>query len=114
MYDKLLIIFLTIVSNIFLFLSLLIIYAATCIITVEKNSFINVFVDSISQFGFYPIKFFNSFIKVFLTFIVPIKFTFSNVMEVYTTGSIVTSILTSVLYLILSTKIFNISLRKYR
>lgn len=63
------------VGTLFLFLGLLLIYASTCFLTIRKNVFSDVFIDSTAKVGFYPTEYLTTIMKVLFFYFIPIGLT---------------------------------------
>lgn len=111
-----------ILATIFIFLGLLIIYAATCIFTIKKNSFSDIFIDTIAQISYLPNEYMNSVMKYLLLSIVPLSITTyypvkslffgTNISQVYL--QVFFALIVGIIFFLLSQIIFRFALRYYK
>ena len=115
-YKILLLIFMEI-SSVFIIISLFIVGASFCFVSVEGIEFINIFTNGTRQASEYPLSIYNKAFRFILTFIVPISLinyypirylngTSNNIMYVFMP-------LVTIIYLFISVLIFNLGVKKY-
>lgn len=113
---------LVIISTICLFLSLLFIYASTCIFTIHRNIFSDLIIDNLAKIAYLPYDYINKILKFVFKYILPVYFLdylpikyllfdSSKLSVLLATGS---GIIIAVFLLFISLKIFNFSLRFYQ
>lgn len=114
---KLLTLFLIVIGCVIIFVSIFIIGAAFCFITIQGLEVVNIFTDGSRQLTQYPMGIYKPIIRTIFTFIIPltcvnyypIKFLTGN-----TTNIIYIFLpLVSIIFLIISILIFNKGIRKY-
>lgn len=114
---KILLLFNMIIGCIIVIMSLFIIGASICFLTVQGLEVINIFTNGTKQVSEYPIGIYNKIVKFFFTFIIPI--TLINYYPIdYLIGDTnnilyVFMPLIPIILLILSTFIFKLGMRKY-
>ena len=70
--DKILTLFMMIISGVIIFSCLFIIYAGLCFFTLEGLEFMNILTEGGKNFGQYPYVIYGDYILKFLTFVVPL------------------------------------------
>ena len=114
---KILLLFNMIIGCIIVIMSLFIIGASICFLTVQGLEVINIFTNGTKQVSEYPIGIYNKIVKFFFTFIIPI--TLINYYPIdYLIGDTNNILyvfipLIPIILLILSTFIFKLGMRKY-
>jgi ABC-2 type transport system permease protein len=71
-YDKILTLVLMIVSGVFVFSGLFVIYASLCFFTTEGLEFMNIFTDGGREFGRYPFSIYGESVLRFFTYVIPL------------------------------------------
>lgn len=115
---NLLIIFSMLIGSSIIFASIFIIGAAVCFKTVEGLEIINIFVYGTRDFAQYPIGVYNTFVRSFFTYIIPVGLTCYYPM-LYITGNSTNLLYAflpflSVLTLIPACLLFNLGVKKYK
>ena len=114
---KLLTLFLIVIGCVIIFVSIFIIGAAFCFITIQGLEVVNIFTDGSRQLTQYPMGIYKPIIRKIFTFIIPL--TCVNYYPIkYLTGNTTNIIyiflpLVSIIFLIISILIFNKGIRKY-
>jgi ABC-2 type transport system permease protein len=62
-------------STLLIFISLLLIYSSICFITIQRNLFSDIVIDSTAEIGYYPLDYSFGFIKFIFFTIIPIGLT---------------------------------------
>ena len=70
--DKILILFLMILSGTVVFSGLFMIYASLCFFTTEGLEFMNIFTDGGREFGAYPLSVYGNKVLKFFTYVIPL------------------------------------------
>lgn len=71
-FDKIFLVFSMIISGVFIFLNLFILYASLCFFTIQGLGVINIFTYGGVEFGKYPISIYGKNVLKFFTYVVPI------------------------------------------
>lgn len=110
-----------ILINTLIFIALLIIYSATCFITIKKNILSDLLIDLVSQTAYFLLDFTSKIVK-YLFYVIPIYFTLYYPAKIlffeqvnYKLGLYLTiAIFISFLFLFISNAFFNYMLKFYR
>lgn len=70
--DKIITMLLMIISGIFVFSGLFLIYASFCFFTIEGLEFMNIFTDGGREFGKYPFSIYGNEVLRFFTYVIPL------------------------------------------
>jgi ABC-2 type transport system permease protein len=116
--ENILILLLMILGSIFIFLSIFIMGATLCFITIQGLEIVNVFSDGTRQIGQYPMGIYKKEILIFFTFVIPLA-CINYYPVLYITGKssnilFALSPLLGILFILPAIFIFNIGLRKYK
>ena len=109
------------VAMFILFFSLLLLYATTCLFTIDRNGFSDVVVDRVFNLSFLPISEMPKVLLIIFVYIIPIYFIFYTPINSLFLGAnnvdlilkLVRSLSIAVLFFIISTAIFKKSLSLY-
>lgn len=111
------IIILSCICSFILFLSIFIIGASFCFITVEGLEIINIFTDGTRQLGQYPMKIYNKLIFLLFTFLIPLtQINYYPIQYIFHNAPWYCAVtpLASFLFLGVAILIFRIGLRHYK
>lgn len=115
--DKVLLLILMILGCVIIFLSIFILGASFCFITIQGLEFINIFTDGSRQLSQYPMGIYKKIVRVIFTYVIPI--TLVNYYPIkYLTNEVnnyfyIFLPLLSIIFLIFSIFIFNLGVKKY-
>ncbi len=115
--DKVLLLILMLLGCVIIFLSIFILGASFCFITIQGLEFINIFTDGSRQLSQYPMGIYKKIVRVIFTYIIPI--TLVNYYPIkYLTNEVnnyfyLVLPLLSIIFLLFSIFIFNLGIKKY-
>lgn len=114
---KIILLVVMVIGCVFIIISLFILGASFCFISIEGLEFINIFTNGTRQVSQYPLKIYNKAFRFIFTYVIPISLinyypikylngTTNNIIYIFVP-------LLTVIYIFISTRVFSLGIRKY-